>query len=292
MSDATLRLFLAAARAGSFTRAAADLGLSQSAVSHAIARLERSLGARVFERRSTGVALTEIGRRLHDDVDAGFDRIDQAVEEARDSHPRGVTLSVSTSLASLWLLSRLAWFKRDHPDIEIRCHTNDTDRGVGRDEADIWIPLGAGPWPGLNARHFCDEEIILVAAPEIADRWSSVATKELVDAPLLHLDERYRPRFDWHRWFSHFGITSPKRINGQRSNDYSLVVQAATDGQGIALGWVHLMTDLITEGKLARVGNGRVRTNEPFTVLVRSAATRDPSVDVLADWLVEHAPKV
>jgi len=91
---------------------------------------------------------------------------------------------------------RLAWFKREHPDVEIRIHTNDTDRGVGRDEADIWIPLGPGPWQGMNARHFCDEEIILVVAPEIAQHWSGARMEDLLDAPLLHLDERYRPRFD------------------------------------------------------------------------------------------------
>ena len=289
-SDSTLRVFLAAAEAGSFTLAGGDLGVSQSAVSHSIARLERALGTNLFERRSTGVVLTDVGRRMHDEIQAGFDRVDRAIDAARDAHRPSVTLSVSTSLASLWLLPRLAWFKREHPDVEIRCHTNDTDRGVGRAEADIWIPLGAGPWPAMNSRHFCDEEIILVAAPELADRWSGVPTEALLDAPLLHLDERYRPRFDWHRWFQHFHTASPRRLPGARSNDYSLIVQAATDGQGIALGWVHLLSDLIEQGKLRQVGTGIVRTDHPFVVLTSSSRTPNPIFEAFADWLVEHAP--
>ncbi len=290
VSDGALRMFLAAAQAGSFTLAAEDLEVSQSAVSHAIARLERSLGTNVFERRSTGVALTDVGRRLHDDVQAGFDRVDRAIDAARDAHRSSVTLSVSTSLASLWLLPRLAGFKREHPDLEIRVHTNDTDRGVGRDEADIWIPLGLGPWPGMNTRHFCDEELILVAAPEMAERWTNAPTVDLLGAPLLHLDERYRPRFDWTRWFDHFHVASPRRLVGPRSNDYSLIVQAATDGQGIALGWVHLVSELIAQGKLRQVGAGIVRTDQPFTALTRAMTEPNPIVEVFAEWLVEHAP--
>ena len=290
VSDGTLRMFLAAAHAGSFTLAADDVGVSQSAVSHAIARLERSLGTSVFERRSTGVVLTDVGRRLHDDLQPGFDQVDRAVHAARDAQRPSVTLSVSTSLASLWLLPRLAWFKREHPDIEVRCHTNDTDRAVGRDQADIWIPLGLGPWPGMNARHFCDEEIILVAAPQMAELWNDAPTEDLLNAPLLHLDERYRPRFDWQRWFHQFQATSPRRLPGPRSNDYSLIVQAATDGQGIALGWVHLVSELIAEGKLRQVGTGIVRTDQPFNTLIRATTTPNPSVETFTGWLVEHAP--
>ena len=300
VSDNALRVFLAAANVGSFTAAAHDLDVSQSAVSHAIARLERALGTNVFERRSTGVALTEIGRRLFDDVHAGFEVIDRAVDAASDADRLRVTLSVSTSLASLWLLPRLALFKQEHPDVEIRCHTNDTDRGVARDDADIWIPLGLGPWPGVNTRHFCDEQIILVATPDVAQQWSAVSMGDLLHAPLLHLDERYRPRFDWHRWFHHFHVTSPSRLPGPRSNDYSLIVQAAVDGQGIALGWAHLMTDLIANAKLSQVGTGVVHTDQPFTILTRvrpaparAATTAGPPkliVDVFADWLIAHAP--
>lgn len=288
--DGDLRLLLAAARTGSFTAAAKEAGIGQSAVSHAIARLERSLGTRLFERRSTGVSLTDVGQRLADEVGQGFDRIDRAVDAAGNARRQSVTLSVSTSLAALWLMPRLARFKREHPDVEISCHTNDTDRGVGRDEADVWIPLGRGPWPGVHARHFCDEVLVLVAAPEVAAQWDDVPPARLVEAPLLHLDQRFRPRFDWYQWFEQVGVPRPRRLAGYRSNDYSLIVQAATEGQGLAIGWAHLVADLIADGRLRRVGTGRIATDHPFTILTRTA-TPAPAAAALVDWLMHNAPR-
>lgn len=288
-SDGDLRLLLAAARTGTFTAAASEAGIGQSAVSHAIARLERFFGARLFERRSTGVTLTELGHRLVDEVEAGYERVDRAVDAARDARQHSVTLSVSTSLAALWLMPRLAQFKRIHPDVEISCRTNDTDRTMGRDDADVWIPLGRGPWPGLHSRTFCEETLILVAAPTLADQWGDEPLERLVDAPLLHLDQRFRPRFDWYQWFDHFGVARPRRLPGYRSNDYSLIVQAAVDGQGVAIGWAHLVTDLITEGRLRQVGTHHVSTDHPFVVLTRSDSP-GPATAALVDWLLANAP--
>lgn len=291
VSDGDLRLLLAAARNGSFTAAAQAAGVGQSAVSHAIARLERAIGARVFERRSSGVTLTDVGRRLTDDLELGFDRIDRAVGAAREARQQSVTLSVSTSLAALWLMPRLAQFKREHPTVEISCHTNDTDRGVGRDHADVWIPLGRGPWPGLHSRTFCEERLIIVAAPAPAKQWEGVPTERLVDAPLLHLDQRFRPRFDWYQWFDRLGVARPGHLPGYRSNDYSLIVQAAVEGQGLAIGWAHLVTDLIAAGRLVQVGAQSVATDEPFVVLTRSASP-GPATASLVDWLLANAPSL
>jgi DNA-binding transcriptional LysR family regulator len=289
VGDSDLRLVVSAARHGTFTGAATEAGIGQSAVSHAIARVERALGARLFERRSSGVALTEIGRRLTDELEAAFDRVDRALDGVRESRQEAATLSVSTSLAALWLMPRLAGFKRDHPDVEISCHTNDTDRGVGRDDADVWIPLGRGPWPGLHARRFCDEVLVLVGAPALVEQWSTAPFEHLVDAPLLHLDQRFRPRFDWYQWFDHFSVPRPRRLPGYRSNDYSLIIQAATEGQGLAIGWLHLVDDLIADGRLARLGSLSVATDHPFVVLTRTEHPGTAAAS-LVEWLLASAP--
>jgi len=290
VGDGDLRLLLAAVQTGTFTAAAEGAGVGQSAVSHAIARLERTLGTRLFERRSTGVVPTAAGRRLAAELDAGFDRIDRAVEAARDARQHSVTLSVSTSLAALWLLPRLAEFKREHPDVEISCHTNDTDHGVGRDDADVWIPLGCGPWPGLHERPFCDERLVLVASPDVAHEWGDAPVERLVGAPLLHLDQRFRPRFDLYKWFDHFGVEHPRHLPGYRSNDYSLIIQAAVEGQGIALGWVHLVADLIASGRLQQIGEQSIATDQPFVVLTRTGSP-GPATAALVDWLLANAPQ-
>lgn len=297
--DGALRSFASAARLGSISGAALELGVTQSAVSHAVARLERHLGVQLLERGPTGVVPTAAGAALATDLQRGFDIVDRATataaaaaSSARTAGARRagvVTLSVSTSFAALWLLPRLGAFRREHPGIDLRYLTNDSDRGVGRDGADVWIPLGVGSWPDLDARHFCDEEVLLVAAPEVAAAWAGVPMVDLLEAPLLHLDERYPSRFDWVRWFAHFGIDVDSPLPGDHSNDYAVVVQAAMAGQGIALGWEHIVRNALDDGRLAQVGRGRVRTEQPLTVLVRHDADLAGPVGTVREWLLRSA---
>ena len=181
--------------------------------------------------------------------------------------------------------------QREHPHIEVRCHTNDTDRGVGRDAADIWVPLGRGPWPGLHEQKFCDETLIVVAAPSVAAEWNDGPAERLLDAPLLHLEQRFRPRFDWHQWFQHCGVAAPARLGGYRSNDYSLVIQAATEGQGLAIGWLHLVQDLIAEGRLQQVGTRAVSTDHPITFLTRGERP-GAATSAFIEWLLANAPDI
>ncbi|MBC8364137.1 MAG: LysR family transcriptional regulator [Actinobacteria bacterium] len=288
VAETWLRAFVAAARLGSFTAAAADLGIGQPAVSHAVARLERSLDTPLFVRSRSGVVLTEAGVDLADEVAPAIARIDRGVHAARSraSGQRRVTLSVSTSLAAYWLMTRLAEFKVAHPELELRCITNDTDAAVGRDDADLWVPLGAGPWPGLATWHLCDEEVFPVAAPDVAAALEPVVGPAvLAAAPLLHLEEGYRPRFDWRRWFAETGVPVPERLTGQRSNDYSLILHAALEGQGVALGWRHIVGPLLEAGRLVPVGTRRIATDEPFVV---AAAVEElhTGAAALRDWLI------
>lgn len=286
ISDRALRLFDAAARLGSLSEAARSLGVGQPAVSHAVAKLEASIGEPVFVRSSTGVTLTAIGRELHDTVSHSFAAIDDALSTATQRTPM-VTLSVSTSFASYWLMPRLAEFKRTHPGTEMRVITCDSDRDVGIDDADLWVPLGVVARPDLVATELCAERVVAVCAPELA-------TPELIEglpgsissAPTLHLEERYASRLDWTQWLTANGIDDPStRISNQayRSNDYSLVLQAAIAGQGIALGWLHIVNDLIESGRLVALGNP-VETDNPFMILCRTRSARQP-VDDLQRWL-------
>lgn len=291
VSDRWLRVFLAAADAGSFTAAAVRLGIGQPAVSHAVKRLEAAVGARVFERGPTGIVLTPLGEDLRSRVGAGFDVVDTALRDAAAQvrADRVVTLSVSTALATYWLMPRLAAFKDMHPDVELRVITQDTDDGVGRDEADLWIPLGPGPWPGLRVWPFADERLAPVASPSHVE---SSGTKSVVGAALLHNEERYAPRYDWRRWFEAHRLEPAGAAGGQRSNDYSIVVHAALEGQGVALGWLHIVEPLITDGRLRLIGDDVVRTDAPFCVVARPDATRREGVDHLRRWLLDEAAEL
>lgn len=289
-SDRGLRMAVAVASAGSFTGAALALGLGQSAVSHAVARLERSLGVELFERRRDGVVPTAAGQALVDRVTPALAEIDAAVDAAMQSPADGtVTLSVSTSLAAYWLTPRLPEFKLAHPDIELRVLTTDTDREVGRDDADLWIPLGPVDDPSLDSVPFCAERLIPVAAPELAASLEATDPVSLRSAPLLHLEERYRSRFDWQRWFEHHGIGVEGGLPGDRSNDYSLVLLGALAGTGVALGWEHIVRELLDEGRLVAVGPS-VETGVAFPLLARRHRPLAPAAQTLRAWLLTHAP--
>ena len=289
-SDRGIRVVVAVAGAGSFTGAAHQLGVGQSAVSHAVARLEDALGVDLFERRRDGVVPTGAGELLVARVAPALAEIDAAIEAAVQSPADGsVTLSLSTSLAAYWLTPRLPDFKRKHPDIELRVLTTDTDREVGRDGADLWIPLGTVEDPTLASVPFCAERLIPVASPDLAATLDVGDPASLRMAPLLHLEERYRPRFDWHRWFAHHGVEVSGGVPGDRSNDYSLVLLAALAGTGVALGWEHIIRELLDEGRLVPVGPS-VDTGVAFPLLSRSGRPLPSAVATLRDWLLAHAP--
>lgn len=284
-SDRALRVFVAVVDAGSFTGAARRLGLGQPAVSHAVARLERTLSATLLVRSRTGVTPTAVGAALASALAPAFAAIDDAVARTRPGGADGaVTLVVSTSLAAWWLLPRLPEFKREHPDIELRLVTADSDDGVDVDALDLWIPLGIVERPDLVATRFCDEAVVPVASPDLAARLAIGRPGDLAASPLLHLEERYRPRFDWRRWFEHHRVDVGE-LAGDRSNDYSLVIQTALDHQGVALGWRHIVDDLLTDGRLVALADDVV-TDRPFEIHASTRRPLRPEAEALRDWLV------
>ena len=290
VSDRMLRVFDAAARHGSLTAAARALDIGQPAVSHAVARLEAGLGTDLFLRSPSGVSLTPAGLRLHRLVQGPLDEIDAAVAAARnDRNVESVTLSVSTSLASYWLMPRLPDFKRRHPTVELRVITCDSDRAVGVDDADVWIPLGRVERRDLSEVALCPERVVPVATQSVAEKLPSIDPVGLAHAPLLHLEERYEPRFDWARWFSSHGVQAPVDQQGYRSNDYSVILQAALEGQGVALGWVHIVADLVDQGRLVTLGEP-VETDQPFKILTRTSRPLSEAAEAVRNWLQRQAP--
>ena len=291
-SPNSLIVFETAARCGSFTRAAEALRVSQPAVSHTIRQLEAQLGVTLFERRHKGVQLTEAGRYLLEQVGLGLELIYQAVHEVRDmgDSRRQVTLAVSTATATHWLLPRVARFKHDHPDIELRCITTDTDPDLARESIDLAIPLGAGNWPRHHCWHFVDEEVFPVCSPDFAERNAPLdRPAALAATTLLHLEERYRPRLDWTGWLAHFGVTLPRGRRLFSFNDYSIVIRAALEGQGVALGWRHIVAQLLDEGRLLRPLAQSVTTDHPILIVAPRARPLSPAARRLRDWLIAEA---
>ena len=283
--------FEAAARTGSFTRAAEEMSISQPAISHAMRELEGELGVTLFQRRHKGVETTDAGRHLYEQVSLGLTLIDQALGEVRamTAGPQ-VTLAVSTATATWWLLPRIARFKQQHPDIELRCITTDTDLDLGRERVDLAITLGTGDFPQHQRWHFVDEEVFPVCSPAFLRSHGPMAdVQALTRTSLLHLEERYRPRLDWSGWLARFGVSLGRNTRLFRFNDYSIVLQAAIEGQGVAMGWRHLVNPLIEQGLLVRPVPQSVTTDQPIYIVASRRSKLRPEAVSLRDWLIAEA---
>ncbi|WP_292271941.1 LysR substrate-binding domain-containing protein [Mesorhizobium sp.] len=291
-SPAGLVTFEAAGRHLSFTSAAEELCVSQAAVSSAIKSLEGALGVDLFVRQHKRIVLTEAGKRFYSDVALGLGHIARSAEAVRrTAEEKHVVLSSSTAFASHWLIPRLPSFRVQHPEIEIRIQTADRDTDLGPDPHLIGVRRGLGDWPNYRAFRFGGENLIPVCSPGYLTQ--SGAPRDLLDLAgrtLIHLDEPHRPRPAWKDWFAHFGIDFTDLGEGLRLNDYSLVVQAAIGGQGIALGWTHIIDHPLSDGLLVPALAANWETGYAFFIVSNRSVDLAPEAKLVKDWIIDGAP--
>lgn len=283
-----LVVFESAARQGSFSRAATELGLTQPAVSQAVRRLEAAIGTRLFHRSHRAVALTDAGERLHADVTDGFQRIlSTARQIRRDTHGEHATLLVSTAFATWWMVPRLATFRAEHPHVDLRLETRDKDVDIASEATTLAVRRGTPDWPGYESAPITHERLIAVASPRLlAAHPKPTHPRELLDFPLVHLDEphRYRPTFA--DFLQHLGVRYRDTGQGLRLNDYALVLQAAMAGEGVALGWSHICELPIEQGLLAPVGPWSWETGERFHLVWSAATPLSENARLVRDWIL------
>ncbi len=288
-SAGNLVIFECAGRLKSFTAAAIELGMTQAAVSYAIRNLETQIGAQLFFRAHRRVGLTEAGERFHADVSLGLSHIRKSAEAIAAVKSDGhVTLSVSNALAAMWMVPRLAEAREALPDIELRLQTSDRDLDIVAENIPLGI-RGGNPanWPAYESRLFAPEEIIAVASPAyIARHGLPAEVRALANHSLIHLEEPWRAAPTWAEWFAGAGVTLPPTNRGLLINDYVSVIQAALNGQGIALGWRHLIDAMLDEGRLVQITEYTMRTGSAFHVVwAKDRALSENAVKV-RDWLV------
>ena len=288
-----LVVFEAAGRHGSFTRAAEELAMTQAAVSYAIRTLEERLGVKLFTRRHRSVALTEAGRRFHADVAMGLGYIRRSAEDltatARERH---VTLSASTAFASFWMLPRLRRLRADLPDVDLRIQTGDHDVDIVTEGMPLAIRCGtSGSWAGCRDAVLAHEEIAAVVSPAYVEQQGMPEDDAAIAGHrLIHLEEPYRPCPDWGAWLRSLGLPPPSRATGLLINDYVLVVQAVLGGQGIGLGWKHLVDPMVTDGLLLYASRHVLRTAHAFHVVwPAERALSDAAVQV-REWMLSGVP--
>lgn len=286
-----LMVFDAAARHLSFTKAAKELNVSQPAVSLAIKQFEAALGMPVFLRRHRAIELTDAGRVLADDVSEALGRVVRTARELRRRQDRGhVTLSISTAFANYWMVPRLAAFHASHPEIEIRLQTTDKDLDLAEEGLHLGVRRGFGDWEDVEGEKIADERLFPVASPKLAAYLMGIRSlSDLSHARLIHLEEPFRPRPTWGDWFTAMGVSYTDRGEGLRLNDYALVIQAAMAGEGIALGWWHVLEGLIAQRLLMPVSDWEWRSDQAFYLVWPRAETLPETVKAVRDWILETA---
>ncbi|TIS03942.1 MAG: LysR family transcriptional regulator, partial [Mesorhizobium sp.] len=262
------------------------------AVSYAVRGLEEQLGAKLFQRRHRQVLLTEAGERFHADVSLGLSHIRKSAEDLRLQATGGhVTLAASTAFGSFWMMPRLQQFRDQLPGIDLRIQTADRDLDIIAEG----IPLGVRggvprDWPDYHSLSLSDEEIFPVAGPSYLAKFGMPKTvEELATHRLIHLEEPYREAPNWDEWFASAGTSLRNAERGLRINDYALVIQAVMEGQGISLGWRHLVERLVASGLLVPVTDHVMSTGIGFHVIWPKNRELSDNARKVRDWLVAQA---
>jgi DNA-binding transcriptional LysR family regulator len=282
-----LVVFEAAGRLASFTQAGRELNMTQAAVSYGVKQLEEFLGASLFQRENQRVRLNEEGRRYHQDVTLALEHLRRSTEALGQRRKATyVTLSCSTAFASWWMLPRLAKFRQDNPGIDLRLQTTDKDLDLIAEGVSLGIRRGTGRYLGCDAVELTQEVIVPICSPAYLERTGRVQSlAELKSHRLIHLDEPFRPRPGWDDYLRAAGDRLGKVNTGFHMNDYALVIGAALEGQGVALGWRHQTDHLVARGLLVHPWDWPWVTGLAFHVVWPHGAELTPEVIAVRDWL-------
>ncbi|KQQ58062.1 LysR family transcriptional regulator [Pseudomonas sp. Leaf129] len=286
-----LRAFEAAARLRSFTAAAAELGTTQPAVSQQIKRLEEQLAIRLFDRIYRGIELTDAGYTLFEAVQGGLRSIDDCLGLITTQTQHEV-LQVSTdfAFAAYWLMPRLHRFHQRYPQVDVSLVTSERSHAMLGPNIDVAVLFGDGRFRQGESHWLFNEEVFPVCSPRLLDdRTLALGPDALLEWPLLHLrGESSCQWFDWSGLFRALHIPSAPAPGQLRFDNYTLLIQAAIAGQGVAIGWRHLVDALLEQQLLCRPFEGAATSALGYFVVVPQRKRRGQMVQRFVDWVMEE----
>ena len=279
-----LQGFVAAARAGNLSRAAESMHLTVSALSHQIKALEERMNCRLFVRGSRGVSLTPDGERLLERVAPHFDAIAQALQPFAARRDDVLTISVTPSMASAWLVPRLGHFLATQPQIEINLQSDTAVVDFARDHGvDAALRIGVGGWPGVTAEHLFDEWLVPMASPALVARMGKPALPDLVQWPLIG-----DPDGQWNRWFALHGGSPPARYVANLDDSESMH-RAALEGVGVALGRLTRARLWLDSGQLVPLTNTQLKTDYAHYLVYPPRLATHRGLLAFRTWLLAQA---
>lgn len=282
-----LKAFEAAARHESFTRAAEELCVTQGAVSHQVKALETELGLKLFTRERQRLIITEQGRDYLAVLRDAFDRIALGTERLKQRQSSGVlTVSTSPDFAAKWLVNRLGRFSEAHPEIDLRVSATMHHVDFAREDVDIAVRHGDGTWPGLDAVRLSREELFPVCSPKLMSGPRAIRVPaDLMKHPLLHMEDRQ----SWTRWLEAAGIPDGAAVHGPVLNRASMLIDAAVDGQGVALARTTLAAWDVITGRLMRPFPIALPLAKTYWIVCPKVTSLLPKIQAFREWLLAEA---
>ena len=280
----TLPVLEAAARLQSFSAAAAELNVTHGAISHQIRSLEESVGVALFARQGRRVVLTAEGAAFAEAVRAALAKVSQAVEALSPiERERKLNISVLPSFASRWLMPRLGKFLEANPEYEISVEANQTRSNFTTDGVDVAIRFGVGPWPGLHSERLAGDSYFLVCSPKFRRGKLPTKPSQLAGLPLFRNDPGL-----WEKWFAAAGLNMAAPAKGIDYNDAALFLQQAIAGEGIALARRSLIADDFENGKLVRLFDIEVKSENDYHLVCLPQNANSKKVRAFRAWMIKE----
>ena len=281
-----LRAFEIAARSVNFTRAAEELGVSQAAVSQQVKSLEATLGLKLFARDGKRLVVTSAGKQYLAVVRDALDRIAVGTDRLLQHKPSSIlTVSTSPDFGAKWLVHRLGRFAAAYPKIDLRVSTSTKQVDLIAEHVDLAIRHGDGHWAGLDAVALCPEWLVPICSPKLlSGRKRITLASDLLGLPLLRLDGWTT----WSKWFEAAGISAPARRE-PALNQASMLIDAAVDGQGVALARTTLAAWDLLHGRLVVPVDVALPLENTYWIVHPKLTSREPMVATLRDWLLTEA---
>jgi len=285
-----LKGFEAAARHLSFTKAGGELFLTQSAISRQVQALEEQLGVKLFQRRTRALLLTDEGQRYYKAVRAALDDLRAATASVRkDAGAAVLTVSTTVTFASLWLVPQLAGFQSAQPGVQVRLVAENRLQDLDRERIDIAVRYCPPAIAGRGATKLFGERVLPVVSPRVAARLKLERPEDLARAVLLEYDGvPHTVWLTWPVWFETMKVPMPRPAGTLQFTQYHQIIQAAVAGQGVALGRVPLVDQLLRAKELV-APFGRTRTtaaeSRAYYVVVNPRAAGRPEAQAFVGWL-------
>jgi len=280
----SLKCFEAAGRLLSFTDAARELNVTQAAVSHQIKVIEDFLGVALFDRYPRRLTLTVQGKALLPEVIEAFDRVSFAVAAInREQFSNVLSVRLAPSFAAKWLSPRLKYFWLQYPEIDLRLYHAHPAVDFEREAIDIAVTYGKGDWPGVVSDKLLSLDFFPVCSPAFLNNDKPLTDIENLRYYALLHDANYEC---WRDWLKFAGIDDVDASHGTIIDDTNVLIQAAIDGQGIALGSTTFVADLLESKRLIKPFDISLVNESAYHVVYPAANLKNPAVRAFRDWLL------